>query len=46
LRDDSKSRKNNNINFWMSKESEKMLIKDRISSSSRIEESCVKVSIC
>jgi hypothetical protein len=46
LRDDSKSRKNNNINFWMSKESEEMLIKNRISSPSRVKESCVEVSIC
>jgi len=41
----TKPRKDKYINLWMSKESEEMLIKHRISSSCRIVKGCIKVTI-
>jgi uncharacterized protein YpmB len=45
MRDHTKSRKNKNINLWVAKESKKVLVKDGVSTSSRVEERGVKVSI-
>lgn len=37
--------KNQNVNFWMSKKPKQMLILDHISSSSRQEETCIKITV-
>lgn len=46
MRDYTKSRKNQNINFRVAKESEQMLIKDGVSTSGRVKEGCVEVAVC
>jgi hypothetical protein len=43
--DDSKTRKNKDINLGVSEESEKVLVKHRVSSHSRIKERCLEVTI-
>jgi hypothetical protein len=42
----SESRENQNVNLRMSKESEQMLVKDRISPTRRVKERSIEVTIC
>lgn len=46
MRNNSKSREDENVYFWVSEESEQVLIKNWVSSPRRVEESSVEVSIC
>jgi len=34
------------IDFWMTKESEEMLVQNRVTTPSRVEKRCIKVSVC
>jgi hypothetical protein len=43
--DYTKTRKNQNVYFWVPKKPEEMLIENRISSSCRVEERGVKISV-
>jgi hypothetical protein len=45
MANDSKSRKNKNVNFRMSEKSEKVLVKNRVSSAHRVEEDGFEVTI-
>jgi len=46
VRNNSKSREDENVYFWVSEESEQVLVKNWVSSPRRIKESGVEVSIC
>jgi hypothetical protein len=41
-----KTRQNKNINFGVTKESEEMLIKNRVSSPSRVKKGGIQITIC
>ena len=44
--DYSEAGEDENINLWVAKESEKVLVENRVSASCRVEEGCVKVPVC
>jgi len=44
--DSTKSRENKNIDFWVAKKSEKMLVENWVSSARRVKEGGVEVSVC
>lgn len=44
--DYTKAREDKDIDFRVTKESEQMLVKDRVPPSSRVKEGCIKVSVC
>lgn len=45
MADDTKARKNKNINFRMPEESEEVLVEDGVSSASGVEKDCLEVTI-
>jgi len=45
MANDTKTRKNKNVNFRMPEESEQVLVKNRVSATDRVEEHCFKVTI-
>lgn len=46
VRNNTKAWKNKNINLRMAKESEKMLVKNRITPTGRIKERSIKITVC
>lgn len=46
MRDNAETRENKDIDLWVPKKSEKVLVEDWITPTGRVEESCVKITVC
>jgi len=45
MTDDTETGKNKNVDFWMTEESEQMLVKNRVSSASRVKEHGFEITV-